>query len=112
MKEKKIDIDKVKTPEIKKALEIEEMARTIREIEILDLRPDVAPANEVEARIEAETLYNAGYRKESETAKNTLEDFICRIVNARLAHVNDDLYYELLELKDELLNEKYGVEVE
>ena len=43
-----------------------------------------------------------------ETAKNVLEGYICKLVNARLVGVNDDLYYELLEAKEDLLNEKYG----
>lgn len=47
-----------------------------------------------------------------DTAIECLEQFICRLVNARLVGVNDDLYYELLETKDDLLKEKYGVEVE
>lgn len=46
------------------------------------------------------------------TAQTALEKFICRLVNARLVGVNDDLYVELLETKDDLLKEKYGVEVE
>ena len=58
---------------------------------------------------EATALYNAGYRKESDTAREILEQFICRLVNARLVGVNDDLYYELLEAKDDLLKEKYEV---
>ena len=54
-------------------------------------------------------IKEAGYRKESDTARECLEQFICRHVNARLVGVNDDLYYELLEAKDDLLKEKYGV---
>lgn len=50
-----------------------------------------------------------GYRKESDTARECLEQFICRLVNARLVGVNDDLYYELLEAKDDLVKEKYEV---
>lgn len=57
----------------------------------------------------AMNFYNAGYRKESDTARECLEQFICRLVNARLVGVNDDLYYELLEAKDDLVKEKYEV---
>ena len=46
-----------------------------------------------------------------ETAQETLENFICKIVNARLVNTNEDLYYELLEAKDSLLKDKYGVEI-
>ena len=44
----------------------------------------------------------------NETAQDVLEQFICEIVNARLCSTNDDLYYELLELKDDLLKKNYG----
>lgn len=79
----------------------------------------------------AEELYNAGYRKQVEywedetkvarrdideavkdTAQEALEAFICKLVNSRLVSTKDDLYVEMLETKDDLLKEKYGVEVE
>jgi hypothetical protein len=34
------------------------------------------------------------------------------MVNMEYVGVNDDLYYQMLELKDTLLKEKYGIEVE
>lgn len=57
----------------------------------------------------AEDIYNAGYRKGSDTAREILAQFIWRIVNDRLVGENYDLYYELLKTKDDLLKEKYGV---
>ena len=57
-----------------------------------------------------ENFYRKGYRKESDAARECLEQFICRLVNDRIVGVNDDLYYELLEAKDDLLKEKYAVE--
>lgn len=57
-----------------------------------------------------ESHYLTYERGKKESAKEVLEQFICDIVNAKLVHTNDDMYYELLELKDELLK-KYGVEV-
>ena len=44
----------------------------------------------------------------NETAQEVLEEYICEIVNARLCSTNDDLYYELVELKDDLLKRNYG----
>lgn len=41
-----------------------------------------------------------------EVSKEALEQFICELVNSRVVGVNDDLYYELLEAKDELLNRR------
>ena len=76
---------------------IEEMAKIMYGVEAFELETL------------AEALYNAGYRKESDTARECLEQFICRLVNARLVGVNDDLYYELLEAKDDLVKEKYEV---
>ncbi len=71
--------------------------RASREIQINELHEQHA--------IVAETI-------KQDTAQNVLEEFICRLVNSRLVGVNDDLYVELLETKDDLLKEKYGVEVE
>ena len=45
-----------------------------------------------------------------EVAQEALETFICRLVNLRLVSTKGDLYVEMLELKDDLLKEKYGVE--
>ena len=47
-----------------------------------------------------------------DTATGSLEQFVCAMVNMEYVGVNDDLYYQMLELKDTLLKEKYGVEVE
>jgi chromosome segregation ATPase len=47
-----------------------------------------------------------------DTAQEALEAFICKLVNSRLVSTKDDLYVEMLETKDDLLKEKYGVEVE
>ena len=47
-----------------------------------------------------------------DTAQEALEAFICRLINARLVGTKDDLYDEMLEAKDYLLQTKYGVEVE
>lgn len=44
------------------------------------------------------------------TAQTALEEFICRLVNSRLVSTKSDLYVEMLEAKDDLLKEKYGVE--
>lgn len=45
-----------------------------------------------------------------EAAQEAIETFICRLVNLRLVSTKGDLYVEMLELKDDLLKEKYGVE--
>lgn len=45
-----------------------------------------------------------------DAAQEALEAFICRLVNLRLVSTKGDLYVEMLELKDDLLKEKYGVE--
>ena len=44
-----------------------------------------------------------------ELPTKVLEEFICSLVNRRLVSTKDDLYYELLEAKDDLLKEKYGM---
>jgi hypothetical protein len=44
-----------------------------------------------------------------DAAKDSLEEFVCAMVNMEYVGVNDDLYYQMLELKDTLLKEKYGV---
>lgn len=47
-----------------------------------------------------------------EVAETMLETFICKLIDLRLISVNDDMYYEMLEIKDDLLKEEYGAEVE
>ena len=49
-------------------------------------------------------------KAEQETAQKTLEEFICKLVKLRLVSTRGDMYYELLEAKDDLLKEKYGIE--
>jgi hypothetical protein len=103
-----------------KQKQVEEMAKIIKPIVVssylVDRGNDEVKKKAIEEVKKQQTrnataLYNAGYRKESDTAKECLEQFICRLVNARLVGVNDDLYYELLEAKDDLLKEKYGVDL-
>lgn len=68
----------------------------------------------LEDAIDREKKWGKVQRKQvrRDTAREALEAFICNVVNARLVGTNDDLYYELLEVKDDLLKDKYGVEVE
>lgn len=90
-----------------------------------------------ECRKVATVLFNAGYRKISENntikiennsfeeelrklltehdrevAETMLETFICKLIDLRLLNVNDDMYYEMLEAKDCLIEEEYGAKVE
>lgn len=46
-----------------------------------------------------------------ELAKETLENFIFELINLRIVDVNSDLYYKLLEVKDDILKEKYELEI-
>lgn len=46
-----------------------------------------------------------------ETARESLEEFICKLINLKLITTTEDFYYELLEVKDDLLKEKYGVDL-
>lgn len=68
----------------------------------------------LEDAIDREKKWGKVQRKQvrRDTAREALEAFICNVVNARLVGTNYDLYYELLEVKDDLLKDKYGVEVE
>ena len=69
-------------------------------------------------RSNADLEYNKNWSKiqtkqsVKDTAKEALEKFIIRLIDLRLVGVNDDMYYELLEVKDWLLKEYYNVEVE
>lgn len=56
-------------------------------------------------------LRNLLTEHDKEVMENTLETFICRLINLRLINVNDDMYYEMLEVKDCLIKEKFDVEV-
>jgi hypothetical protein len=81
------------------------------ELKYLNEKRDFGYAQEQIGRfiVQVDLLKKELAKKESDTARECLEQFICRLVNARLVGVNDDLYCELLELKDDLLNEKYEV---
>lgn len=54
--------------------------------------------------------YRLVEKTKKQTAQSVLEEFICKLVNLRLVSTREDMYYELLEAKDDLLKEKYGVE--
>ena len=57
------------------------------------------------------TLEETG-EKLKDTAKEALEQFICECLDEHIVGVNDKEYMQMLELKDDILRECYGVEVE
>ena len=63
----------------------------------------IATINKLENKV-----WEVEQQASKETAQTVLEEFICKLVNARLVSTREDLYYELLEAKDDLLKEKYG----
>lgn len=87
---------------------IEEMAKVISGIEILDLRPDTASANEVEAGIEAEHLYNAGYRKIPEGAVVLTKEEYSDYLVMKDAHQNTIERCEKLQADNERLYKNIG----
>lgn len=46
------------------------------------------------------------------TASDALEQFIVKLINLRLVRTESDMYHEMIEAKDDLLKERYGVEVD
>lgn len=45
---------------------------------------------------------------DKEIIETALETFICTLINSRLLSTNDDMYYEMLEVKDNLIKEKFS----
>lgn len=80
---------------------IEEMAKVIIGAVPVTIQYVQAPANETEARIEAKALIDAGYRKQSDTAREILQYLYEKMGNVSLSDTELVLY----------LAAQYGVEV-
>lgn len=68
-----------------------------------------AQAYITEDLIQEKHLWTEQARKE--TARESLEEFICKLINLKLITTTEDFYYEMLEVKDDLLKEKFGVDL-
>lgn len=44
---------------------------------------------------------------DKEIIETALETFICELINSRILSTNDDMYYEMLGVKDNLIKEKF-----
>lgn len=84
---------------------IEEMVKVIMDAVPETIQYVQAPANETEARIEAKALIAAGYRKQSDTAREIAE--MLKAAKA-VVKVHFEAYDELIEN----IAAEYGVEVE
>lgn len=85
--------------------QIEEMAKVIMGAVSVTIQYVQAPANETEARIEAKALIAAGYRKQSDTAREIAE--MLKAAKA-VVKVHFEAYDELIEN----IAAQYGVEVD
>ena len=96
--------------------DIDEWVRTCDELQdrIYEQKVEIAQLTEERENMQDEifALEDARLQATKDTAQEVLEQFIIKLIDSRLVGSNDDMYYELLEVKDYLLKEKYGVEVE
>ena len=98
--------------------QIVEMAKVIMDAVPVTIQYVQAPANETEARIEAEALIAAGYRKQSDTAREILKELKFLYVERQKEYTNWDgnkinaIATEWLNADIESIAEDYGVEVE
>ena len=88
-----------------KQKQIEEMAKVIMGAVSVTIQYVQAPANETEARIEAKALIAAGYRKQSDTAREILQ----MIKDKGLFRYGG---YLLHDSDFDTIGKLYGVEVE
>ena len=100
-----------------KEKQIEEMAKVI-ENAITETSSEKAPANASEARCEAEALYFAGYRKQSEVAKEFVDRLILELIALRSEEFDgkelaiNGKTYKYLVMRAKEIAAEYGVEVE
>lgn len=96
-----------------KQKQIEEMAKVIMGAVPVTIQYVQAPANETEARIEAKALIAAGYRKQSDTAREILQKLIYNITanNTNDGYLSESIDYSstIDDIKE--LAAQYGVEV-
>lgn len=98
--------------------QIEEMAKVIMGAVPITIQYVQAPANETEARIEAKALIAAGYRKQSDTAREILKWLKLLYSGRQKEYTNWDgnkisaVTTEQLNTDIETIAAEYGVEVE
>lgn len=101
-----------------KQKQIEEMAKVIMGAVSVTIQYVQAPANETEARIEAKALIAAGYRKQSDTAREILKWLKFLYSERQKEYTNWDgnkisaVTTEWLNSDIETIAAEYGVEVE
>lgn len=98
--------------------QIEEMAKVIMGAVPVTIQYVQAPANETEARIEAKALIAAGYRKQSDVAKELINCILIDLIALRSEKLSDkslglnNKTYKCLVLRLKEIAAEYGVEVE
>lgn len=88
--------------------QIEEMAKDLCDIDCKGMKCDVCDSYGCEYRIQAEALYNAGYRKSTDVAEEIFAEIEEHIIT-KLPILGSDIVAHLAELKKKYIGKDTNV---